>query len=103
MSLASNHMLRQIRDIMVTHEVASERLQLLVDVIAANIQAQVCSIYLRRSDDSMELWATKGLAAKAVHKTRLAPGVGLVGEVVRNLEPLHIKNAQNHRAYSFQP
>lgn len=102
-SSAPKHMLRQIRDIMAMRDEAGSRLQKLVAVIADSMQAQVCSIYLRHSDDTMELWATKGLAPESVHNIRLSPNEGLVGEVARKLTPLHVKNAKNHQAFSFQP
>jgi len=102
-SSAPKDMLRQIRDIMAMRDEAGPRMQKLVSIIADSMQAQVCSIYLRNADDTMELWATKGLAAEAIHKTKLAPNEGLVGEVAKKLSPVHVKNAQEHQAFSFQP
>jgi len=96
-------MLRKIRDVMATGTDSSERLNQLVHVIANHLNAKVCSIYLRRPDDSMELWATRGLAAEAIHHTKLAPHEGLVGEVAKTLVPLHVKNARTHQAFSYHP
>ena len=45
---------------------------------------EVCSIYVRRAGDVLELFATKGLRAEAVHQTRLRVGEGLVGEIAAN-------------------
>ncbi len=105
MSAASNprDMLRKIRDVMATRTESSQRLNQLVSVIADHMKAKVCSVYLRLPDDHMELWATRGLAPEAVHKTRLAPNEGLVGEVARTMVPLHVKNAQTHSSFSFHP
>ncbi|VAV99275.1 Phosphoenolpyruvate-protein phosphotransferase, nitrogen regulation associated [hydrothermal vent metagenome] len=96
-------MLRQIRELMSQNSNAQDRLDKLVTVIAQNMQTDICSIYLTRADNQMELWATKGLASDAVHQTLLAPGEGLVGEVVEKLEPVNVKNASTHRRYSFHP
>ncbi len=98
-----SQLLRQIRSIMASEDLAQKRLDGLVESIARNLHAQVCSLYLRHSDNSMELWATHGLAASAVHVTRLEAGEGLVGEVVRTSRPLNLDDAPVHPAFSFHP
>ena len=47
---------------------AQMRLDKLVAVIAANMVAEVCSIYLRRAGKVLELFATEGLNRAAVHQ-----------------------------------
>ncbi len=96
-------LLSQIRQIMADEGNAQERLDGLVAAIARNLQAQVCSLYLRRPDASMELWATYGLASSAVHVTRLGAGEGLVGEIVRLAKPLNLTEAPKHPEFSFHP
>ncbi|MDX1581485.1 MAG: hypothetical protein R3360_07675, partial [Alphaproteobacteria bacterium] len=56
----------------------------------------VCSIYLVRAGDILELFATKGLNAEAVHKTSLRVGEGLVGEIAARASPLNLSDAQSH-------
>ena len=56
---------------------------MVVRIIACSMVAEVCSIYLRRASGEMELFATEGLDPGAVHVTRLKPGEGLVGEIMR--------------------
>jgi phosphotransferase system, enzyme I, PtsP len=104
-SQPSNHrnLLRQIRQIMAVEGSAQSRLDGLVEAIATNLQAQVCSLYLRRPDASMELWATHGLASSAVHVTTLGAGEGLIGEIVRLARPLNLTEAPEHPAFSFHP
>ncbi|MEI9903393.1 MAG: GAF domain-containing protein [Asticcacaulis sp.] len=48
------------------------RLDTVVRIIANSMIAEVCSIYLRRASEELELFATEGLNADAVHKTRNA-------------------------------
>lgn len=96
-------LLRQIRDVMARKGDAQERLDSLVDIIAANLRAEVCSIYLRRSGGSLELCATEGLKAEAVHATRLNAGEGLVGWVAQTARPLSTISAQEHPAFSYRP
>ena len=47
-----------------------ERLDQIVRQIAGVMVAEVCSIYLKRQDGSLELFATEGLNPSAVHNTR---------------------------------
>lgn len=96
-------LLRQIRKIMAEGGAAQARLDAFVKAIATNLFVDVCSLYLRRPDASMELWATYGLDPDAVHVTLLGAGEGLVGEVVRTAQPLNVPEAPGHAAFSFHP
>lgn len=80
-----------------------ERLATIVVEIAGNMVAEVCSVYLRRRDGSMELFATEGLNKEAVHTTHLKPGEGLVGLIAEQAEPLNLTEAQSHPAFSYRP
>ena len=55
------------------------RLDKIVRQIAGLMVAEVCSIYLKRQDGSLELFATEGLNPGAVHNTFMKRGEGLVG------------------------
>lgn len=84
-------------------ETGEERLARIVTEIAAIMVAEVCSIYLRRRDESMELVATEGLNPEAVHKTHMARGEGLVGLVAEQAEPVNLPEAQDHPSFSYRP
>lgn len=88
---------------MAEHESAQARLDKVVMLIASNIVAEVCSLYLRRRDGSLELVATEGLNPGAVHNTHLKPGEGLVGLVAEQAEPKQFADAQHHPAFSYRP
>lgn len=96
-------LLRQIREVMAGGGLAQGRLDMVVRIIAASMVAEVCSIYLRRASGDMELFATEGLAPDAVHVTRMKPGEGLVGEIVRQGRPLNLSEAPLHPAFSYRP
>ena len=51
----------------------------------------------------MELFATEGLDRGAVHVTRMKPGEGLVGEIMRQGRPLNLSDAPGHPAFSYRP
>src|SRR5688572_33480401 len=71
--------LRRLREIMAEPGDGQSRLDKIVRQISCLMVAEVCSIYLKRQDGSLELFATEGLRKEAVHNTRLMRGEGLVG------------------------
>ena len=70
-----------------------ERLDRITHLIADSIGTEVCSIYLFRDSETLELCATEGLKREAVHKTRMKLGEGLVGRVARTATPVNTGNA----------
>src|SRR5262245_29189695 len=96
-------LLRRLREIMAERQSAQARLDKLVSVIAANMVAEVCSIYLRRAGNELELFATEGLNRIAVHKTRLKYGEGLVGLVADQAAPLNLTDAPSHPNFAYRP
>lgn len=96
-------LLRRMREIMAERASAQARFDRLVSVIAANMVAEVCSIYLRRAGNVLELFATEGLNRAAVHRTRLRSGEGLVGLVAETAEPMNLSEAPSHPRFSYRP
>ncbi|WP_374653524.1 phosphoenolpyruvate--protein phosphotransferase [Phenylobacterium sp.] len=96
-------LLRQIREALASGGPAQSRLDIVVRIIAGSMVAEVCSLYMRRASGDMELFATEGLDPGAVHVTRMKPGEGLVGEIMRLGRPLNLSDAPNHPAFSYRP
>ena len=96
-------LLRQIREAMAGGGPVQARFDMAVRIIARSMVAEVCSLYLRRASGDLELFATEGLSPEAVHVTRLKPGEGLVGEIVRLGRPLNLSDAPNHPAFAYRP
>ena len=82
---------------------AQERLDKIVQVIARDFVAEVCSIYVQRAGDVLELFATQGLLKEAVHGTRLRVGEGLVGDIAAYLRPLSLPEAHKHPQFAYRP
>ncbi len=95
--------LRRLRQVMAGTGSAQDRLNEIVKIVAAEMAAEVCSIYVQRAGDILELFATQGLNQEAVHVTRLQLGEGLVGMVALTAEPLNLPDAQAHPDFSFRP
>lgn len=96
-------LLRQIREAMAVGDAAQARLDRVVRIIATSLEADVCSIYLGRANGELELFATEGLNAGAVHAMRLRPGEGLAGLIMRTGQPLALADAPSHPAFSYRP
>ena len=96
-------LLRRLREAMAEPVSPQARLDRIVVLIAANVVAEVCSVYVLRDDDTLELFATEGLNREAVHLTRLRADEGLVGLISRTAEPLALSDAQGHPAFSYRP
>jgi len=96
-------LMRRLREIMARPGEPQARLDAIVTQIARIMVAEVCSLYLRRPDGSLELFATEGLNKEAVHNTHLAKGEGLVGLIAERAEIVNIHEAQDHPAFSYRP
>lgn len=96
-------LMRRLREIMANPGEPQERLDAIVRQIALIMVAEVCSLYIRRHDGSLELFATEGLKPEAVHNTHLARGEGLVGLIAEGGELINIHEAQDHPAFSYRP
>jgi phosphotransferase system enzyme I (PtsP) len=96
-------LLRQIREAMAGARPAQAKLDMVVRIIAVSMVAEVCSLYLARRSGELELFATEGLDPSAVHVTRMKPGEGLVGEIMRQGRPLNLSDAPSHPAFSYRP
>jgi phosphotransferase system enzyme I (PtsP) len=96
-------LLRRLREVMAEPVTAQARLDRIVVLIASNMVAEVCSVYVARADGPLELFATEGLNREAVHLTTMRPGEGLVGLIAATAEPLALSDAQNHPSFSYKP
>jgi len=79
------------------------RLDRIVRQIAGLMVAEVSSVYVRRQDGSLELYATEGLNPEAVHNTHMKRGEGLVGLIAERAKTINISDAKTHPAFSYRP
>ncbi len=92
-----------MRDVMAGPGTPQQRLDQIATLIARELVAEVCSIYVRRAGDILELFATEGLHQNAVHRTRLMVGEGLVGLIAAQAMPVALADAQAHPLFAFRP
>ncbi|MFX4427876.1 hypothetical protein ABTA68_19815, partial [Acinetobacter baumannii] len=86
----------RLREIIAEPGDGQSRLDKIVRLIAGVMVAEVCSIYLKRQDGSLELFATEGLNKAAVHNTRMKRGEGLVGRCAEFNVTINESEASSH-------
>lgn len=99
----SRRLLGRLRDVMAGGGTAQDRLNKVVKLIAVDMVAEVCSCYVMRAGEVLELFATEGLLPEAVHKTRLRVGEGLVGDIAAHARSLALSDAQSHPMFAYRP
>ena len=99
----SRKLLGRLRDIMASGDAGQARLDEIVRLIASSMCAEVCSIYLFRDVETLELCATEGLEQDAVHQTRMRLGEGLVGRVARTKRVVNTGDAPSSKGFRYMP
>jgi phosphotransferase system enzyme I (PtsP) len=99
----SRKLLGRLRDAMASDDAGQARLDKITHLIATSMGCEVCSIYLFRDEVTLELCATEGLKADAVHETRMKLGEGLVGRVAKRKQIINTPNAPQAPGFRFMP
>ncbi|SPJ23920.1 phosphoenolpyruvate--protein phosphotransferase [Palleronia abyssalis] len=99
----SRKLLKRLRDTLAEESEGQERLDHITTIIASSMQTEVCSIYLFRDPETLELCATEGLNPAAVHQTRMRLGEGLVGRVARLGQNINAADAPSTRGFRYMP
>ena len=99
----SRRLLSRLRDVMAEAKASQDRLNQIVAIIASDFVAEVCSIYVLRGGETLELFAATGLAVQSIHTTRLSIGEGLIGQIAVQTRPLALADAQSHPDFVYRP
>ena len=99
----SRRLLKLLRDQMKGKSTNQERLAQTVNLIARDMNAEVCSIYVMRRGEYLELAATMGLKPEAVYQTRLHKGEGIVGQCAALALPMAVSDAPRHPNFAYRP
>ncbi|NDI14490.1 MAG: GAF domain-containing protein, partial [Rhodobacteraceae bacterium] len=99
----SRALLGRLRDTMASEAKGQERLDTITHLIADSMGTEVCSIYLFRDTDTLELCATEGLNRDAVHQTRMKLGEGLVGRVAKSNKIVNTADAPSAKGFRYMP
>lgn len=99
----SRKLLGRLRDAMAGDAAGQARLDEITSLIARSMGCEVCSIYLFRDAETLELCATEGLNKEAVHQTRMKLGEGLVGRVAKQRSLVNTHNAPQAKGFRYMP
>ncbi|MCR9125517.1 MAG: phosphoenolpyruvate--protein phosphotransferase [Rhodobacteraceae bacterium] len=99
----SRKLLGRLRDAMASDLAGQARLDRITHLIADSMGTEVCSIYLFRDDETLELCATEGLKPEAVHQTRMRMGEGLVGRVAKRGQIINTPDAPSAKGFRYMP
>ncbi|MBQ57523.1 peptidase, partial [bacterium] len=99
----SRKLLVALRDAMAEDSAGQARLDKIVQLTAHSMGSEVCSIYLFRDSETLELCATQGLNAVAVHQTKLRIGEGLVGRVAKFNQTINTADAPSSKGFRYMP
>lgn len=99
----SRKLLGRLREAMAGDDAGQARLDKITALIADSMKTEVCSIYLFRDEETLELCATEGLNRESVHQTRMRVGEGLVGRVARRGVVINTADAPNARGFRYMP
>ncbi|MGE0420133.1 MAG: GAF domain-containing protein, partial [Acetobacteraceae bacterium] len=100
MAAPPRRLLARLRDLRARRDAP---LSALVRLVSSELVSEVCSVYVHRPGDLMELAATEGLNQSAVGQTRLRVGEGIVGLCAATAAVMNLPDAQNHPAFAYRP
>ena len=75
----------------------------MVELVASEMAVEVCSVYVVRPGETLELAATHGLRPDSVGRTRLRVGEGIIGLAAAQGDILNLPDAQNHPVFAYRP
>ncbi|MCU9838348.1 phosphoenolpyruvate--protein phosphotransferase [Ruegeria sp. WL0004] len=99
----SRKLLGRLREAMASDEAGQARLDRITHLIADSMGTEVCSVYLFRDAETLELCATEGLKPESVHQTRMRLGEGLVGRVAKSGKVVNTPDAPSAKGFRYMP
>ncbi|MDD4520075.1 MAG: peptidase, partial [Alphaproteobacteria bacterium] len=67
----SRSLFKRLRLLLSSSKKPIDKLSSFVNIVAEELQTDVCSCYLMKNQETLELFASFGLDKEAIHKTRL--------------------------------
>ena len=99
----SRKLLGRLREAMAGEDPGQARLDKITHLIGDSMGTEVCSVYLFRDEDTLELCASEGLNVESVHQTRMRIGEGLVGRVAKFGKVINTPDAPNAKGFRYMP
>ncbi len=96
-------LLKSVRKTGCIKESVEDKINHIIQSVAAELKVDVCSCYLMRPGDVLELYASVGLNKRAIHDTFLRIGEGLIGEIALKRKPQSFANVWEHASFVYKP
>ena len=71
-------------------------------LVATEMPADACAIYVARAGELLELVATHGLNIDAIGKVKLRLGEGIIGMAAASGQPMNLPDAHNHPRFAYR-
>lgn len=102
MQTAALQILKSISEVIAANDDLSSVLAAIVDILAENLNTDVCSVYIYNEDeDELVLAATCGLNKDTIGKICLKPGAGITGSAFIHSEVINLASAAEHESYQY--
>jgi phosphotransferase system, enzyme I, PtsP len=94
--------LKSISEIIAANDDLSNVLADIVEILAKNLDTDVCSVYIYHEEtDELVLAATCGLNSKSIGKICLKPGAGITGAAFINNDIINVASAEEHENFHY--
>lgn len=100
---APRQMMCRLRDVMAEDLPPEQKLDRIVALVGKEIRADVCSCFILRAGEMLELFSTAGLPPEVAHKAKLRLGDGFIGDVAASAAPVVISDITAHPQFSLRP
>lgn len=97
------YLLTSLRNISESALASPQKLNEVVKLVARELRADVCTCFISRPGDLLELFAAHGINQGHVHKIKLRVGVGLVGEIAALGVSMSLQDAKAHPSFVASP
>lgn len=84
---APRRLMASMRDLMAGNKTPEQKLNDIVGLVAHELRADVCSCFILKAGEVLELFAATGLPAESVHKAKVRVGEGVIGDIAASATP----------------
>ncbi len=104
MALSSpRQMMLRLRDIMDEDIAPEHKLDRIVALIARELRADICSCFIQRAGEVIELFSVTGLPPDMAHTAKLRVGEGFIGDIAASAVPLVMNDMTTHPQFTLRP
>jgi phosphotransferase system enzyme I (PtsP) len=100
---APRRLMANLRDIMAEEESSEIKLNRIIALIAKEVRGDVCSCFILRAGEVLELFSSIGLPPEIVRVAKVRVGDGIAGDIAASAAPLVLPDIRVHPQYVPRP